>query len=184
MFTKKLSIAVALFLISVSYIHAADTKEAETADAKPRLQVTNLRMTYTSKSASYQLTRKLFSPLVVDGGSASFQAAATGGEPATGGGSSESYAVAKGFWPDYSTGGCCGMYTGGQTGNIDCSDDGKRNLADITRLIDRVYITKAVLCCEENGNVDGDVDDKINLADITRLIDHVYISKVETAVCN
>jgi len=80
--------------------------------------------------------------------------------------------------------GCCGVYTAGVTGNTDCSVDGNRNLADITRLIDRVYISKAPLCCEENGNTDGDVDMKINLSDITRLIDHVYISKVETASCS
>jgi hypothetical protein len=81
------------------------------------------------------------------------------------------------------SGGCCGQFTGGQTGNTNCDPDGKRNLADITKLIDRVYISKALLCCEANGNVDGDVDAKLNLADITKLIDHVYISKVETAAC-
>jgi hypothetical protein len=78
---------------------------------------------------------------------------------------------------------CCGFWTFGYTGNIDCSDDGKRNLADITRLIDNVYISKEALCCIENGNVDGGELAKVNLADITRLIDHVYISKAETAVC-
>lgn len=82
-------------------------------------------------------------------------------------------------WPP-----CCGVYTEGQTGNSDCSDDGRRNLADITQLIDHVYISKAKLCCLENGNVDGDSEAKVNLADITQLIDHVYISKAETAVCN
>lgn len=79
--------------------------------------------------------------------------------------------------------GCCGNYTGGQTGNTNCDDLGKRNLADITRLIDRIYISKTDLCCEENGNVNGDLGAKINLADITRLIDHVYISKTETEPC-
>lgn len=63
------------------------------------------------------------------------------------------------------------------------SEDGKRNLADITRLIDKVYISKLALCCPENGNIDGDELDKVNLADITGLIDHVYISKAETAAC-
>jgi hypothetical protein len=82
-----------------------------------------------------------------------------------------------GFW-------CCGRFLPmPYTGNVDCSSDGKRNLADITRLIDRVYISKNELCCEENGNVDGDAEGKKNLADITRLIDHVYISKAETAAC-
>jgi hypothetical protein len=79
--------------------------------------------------------------------------------------------------------GCCGVFTSGQTGNADCSDDGKRNLADITRLIDRVYVSKEPLCCEENGNTSGDEEGKINLSDITKLIDHVYVSKAETAPC-
>lgn len=78
---------------------------------------------------------------------------------------------------------CCGAYTSGLTGNADCSADGKRNLSDITRLIDRVYVSKKVLCCERNGNINGDLQEKINLGDITRLIDHVYISKSETAGC-
>lgn len=79
--------------------------------------------------------------------------------------------------------GCCGLFTEGLTGNTDCDELGRRNLADITKLIDYVYISKEELCCEGNGNVDGDEFGKINLADITRLIDHVYISKAETAVC-
>lgn len=78
---------------------------------------------------------------------------------------------------------CCGQFTTGLTGNIDCDSEGRRNLADITRLIDHVYITKADLCCEKNGNIDGDSSGNKNLADITRLIDHVYISKSETAPC-
>ena len=77
----------------------------------------------------------------------------------------------------------CGVYTEGYTGNTDCSIDGKRNLADITRLIDHVYISKAHLCWRDNGNTDGDSEGRVNLADITRLIDHVYISKAETAAC-
>lgn len=78
---------------------------------------------------------------------------------------------------------CCGHYTAGLTGNTDCDTEGKRNLTDITRLIDRVYISKTELCCVANGNVNGDAEERINLADITKLIDHVYISKNETAVC-
>jgi hypothetical protein len=78
---------------------------------------------------------------------------------------------------------CCGLYTGGYTGNCNCSDDGLITLNDITMLIDHVYITKADLCCEENGNVNGSEDGLITLADITGLIDHVYITKEPTAAC-
>lgn len=77
----------------------------------------------------------------------------------------------------------CGQFSGGYTGNTNCDENGKRNLADITRLIDRVYISKLDLCDEAEGNTNGDVDSKINLADITILIDHVYISKAETSAC-
>lgn len=80
-------------------------------------------------------------------------------------------------------GSCCGWFTDGQTGNINCDVEGERNLADITALIDRIFLTKTALCCEANGNVDGDLDAKMNLSDITRLIDHIFLTKAETAAC-
>lgn len=79
--------------------------------------------------------------------------------------------------------GCCGRYTGGYTGNVDFDTDGKRNLGDVTRLIDRVYLTKTILWCEADGNVDGDSEGNINLADITTLVDHVYLSRQPTSLC-
>jgi hypothetical protein len=78
---------------------------------------------------------------------------------------------------------CCGQYTGGFTGNADCDADGKMNLADITKLIDRIYLSKEPLCCEENGNVDGDTEGKMSLSDITKLIDHIYLSREPTVAC-
>lgn len=78
---------------------------------------------------------------------------------------------------------CCGLYTGGYTGNANCSSDGSLTLSDITRLIDRVYVSKSVLCCEKNGNTNGSPDEVITLSDITRLIDRVFISKGSTEPC-
>jgi hypothetical protein len=78
---------------------------------------------------------------------------------------------------------CCGQYTGGFTGNTNCSTDGLITLNDITMLIDRVYLTKTPLCCEENGNTNGSLDGLMTLNDITVLIDHVYITKGPTAAC-
>ncbi len=88
--------------------------------------------------------------------------------------------------------GCCGSYSDGTwptgyTGNTNCSDDGKRTLSDITKLIDNVYISKEPLCCYASGNTNGSWDDgecKITLSDITKLIDAVYISKELTEACN
>ena len=61
----------------------------------------------------------------------------------------------------------------------DLTGDLKANLADITRMIDYVYISRAELDYKRAGNVDGSSNGNINLADITRLIDHVYISRAE-----
>ncbi len=79
--------------------------------------------------------------------------------------------------------GCCGQYTDGITGNANCSSDGKLTLSDITRLIDRVYISTDPLCCEATGNTNGSADCKITLSDITVLIDAVYISQASPADC-
>lgn len=78
---------------------------------------------------------------------------------------------------------CCGLYTGGYPGNTNCSTDGNINLADITRLIDLVYISKQELCCNENANTNSDQGGKTGLADIVKLIDHVYISKAPLPPC-
>ena len=91
----------------------------------------------------------------------------------------------QGYWQDFTpqTEPCCGLYTGGYTGNTDCSTDGVRNLSDIIVLIDHVYLSMAPLCCEANGNVSGDPEGTLNLTDIVNLIDHVYISYAPTALC-
>jgi hypothetical protein len=78
--------------------------------------------------------------------------------------------------------GCCGEYTGGYTGNCNCSADGIINLADIGRLIDHVYISQTDLCCAANGDINGDMLGP-DLADIIRLIDRVYLSKAPTSTC-
>jgi parallel beta-helix repeat protein len=72
---------------------------------------------------------------------------------------------------------CCS----GHTGDVDCDHD--RNLADITLLIDHVYITHRYLCCPASGNTSGDPDGKVNLADITDLIDLIYLTHKEVAPC-
>lgn len=78
---------------------------------------------------------------------------------------------------------CCGRFLEGLTGNIDCDEEGRRNLADITRLIDRLYISNGVLCCSRNGNTNADWKGELNLADLTLLIDHIYISHDELELC-
>ncbi len=88
--------------------------------------------------------------------------------------------------------GCCGIYADlpqwpyGYTGNVNCSEDGKRNLSDITALICVTYypVGSCNYCCYASANTSGDGSCKITLSDITKLIDAVYISRNITAPCN
>jgi hypothetical protein len=99
---------------------------------------------------------------------------------------SDAYVTDEGWYVDdisVTSTGCCGAYTGGFTGNTDCDTGGNMSLSDVTKLIDRIYLSKTALCCDENGNVDGDTEGKLALGDITKLIDHIYLSKQQTASC-
>jgi hypothetical protein len=77
---------------------------------------------------------------------------------------------------------CCGLYTGGHTGNTNCDPAGNLDLVDITTLIDHVYLSKKPLCCPENGDINANGLGP-DLADIARLIDAVYLSKKPTEPC-
>ncbi len=121
------------------------------------------------------------------GSSASFRLQGTIGQLAAGSGTAPGTVLNQGFWQGLGAPlGCCGLYTGGLTGNTDCDIEGQRNLADVTRLVDRIYLarTNSPLCCEENGNTDGDPEGNLNLSDITRLIDLVFVGHRETSSCN
>jgi len=120
------------------------------------------------------------------GSSSSFRLSGTVSQVAVGSGVYGVNRADHGFWNvlnALSVTPCCGLYTGGLTGNTNCDPEGRRDILDITVLIDHVYISQRDLCCPANGNLDPSNGEMINLADITRLIDFVYISHAETAPC-
>lgn len=61
-------------------------------------------------------------------------------------------------------------------GNIDKSSDGSVDIADLTALIDYLFITFAVPAGLAAANVDGSEDGRVDIADLTRLIDHLFIN--------
>lgn len=76
-------------------------------------------------------------------------------------------------------GGCCV----GSTGNIDNDINEVTDIADLTFLIDHLFISLLPLACPEEGNIDGDNAGVVDIADLTFLIDHLFISLTLTAVC-
>ncbi len=64
----------------------------------------------------------------------------------------------------------------GTTGNIDCDVNGSVDIADLTVLVDRLFISFGMLCCQREANVDADGTGSIDIADLTRLVDHLFIT--------
>lgn len=76
-------------------------------------------------------------------------------------------------------GSCCA----GVTGNVDCDPSEGTDIADLSALIDYLYITFTPLCCDKEANTDGSPDGNIDIADLSSLIDYLYISFTPTSGC-
>ncbi|UCC43050.1 MAG: thrombospondin type 3 repeat-containing protein [Candidatus Zixiibacteriota bacterium] len=68
-------------------------------------------------------------------------------------------------------------------GNIDCDSEQIIDIADLTLLIDFLFMSKAELDCPGEGNTDGDPDDVVDIGDLTTLIDFMFISYASPAPC-
>jgi hypothetical protein len=68
-------------------------------------------------------------------------------------------------------------------GNVDCDPTGGIDIADLSRLIDYMFISLEPLCCPESGNIDGDATGTIDIADLTRLIDFMFITFTPLVPC-
>lgn len=70
----------------------------------------------------------------------------------------------------------------GFAGNADCSESDVPDIADITRIIDYLYLSHLELCCPEEADVNGSGGEP-DISDITRLIDHLYQTHEPLSVC-
>ncbi len=71
----------------------------------------------------------------------------------------------------------------GGTGNVDNDPADIVDIADLTFLIDHLFINFPPLGCAEEGNIDGDAVGVIDISDLTFLIDHLFINFPPTALC-
>jgi Zn-dependent metalloprotease len=67
------------------------------------------------------------------------------------------------------------------TGNVDCDPANQVDISDLSRLIDRLYVSFAPLCCESQANVDGQPG--VDISDLSAVIDYLYISFTPPAAC-
>jgi plastocyanin len=71
----------------------------------------------------------------------------------------------------------------GTTGNIDCDIDANVDIADLSAIVDHLYISLLPLCCDKAANIDGSVDGNIDIADLSALVDYLYINFTPPAAC-
>ena len=74
---------------------------------------------------------------------------------------------------------CCA----GLSGNVDCDIADVTDIADLSALIDYLYISFTPLCCKAEANCDGSIDGAVDIADLSALIDYLYISFTPVGTC-
>lgn len=126
---------------------------------------------------------------VISGGggrtvSANYVMSTTVGQAVAGFCSSVNYHLNAGFWQNFTGGGCClSLSADSRTGNVD-ADAGKGvDIADLSALIDFLYISFTPPQCMQSANIDGDSQGGVDISDLSALIDFLYISFTAPAVC-
>ncbi|MDZ4722618.1 MAG: choice-of-anchor V domain-containing protein [candidate division Zixibacteria bacterium] len=76
--------------------------------------------------------------------------------------------------------GCCT----GFADNVDCDGQDVVDVADLTALMDHLFISLTDPCCLEEANMDGSLDRIVDISDLTALIDFLFITTNPLPVCN
>lgn len=71
----------------------------------------------------------------------------------------------------------------GTTGNVDCDALDQVDIADLTSLVDILFITNPPPCCVAETNIDADSGCNIDIADITYLVDHLFLTNPPLPLC-
>ncbi|RMH01685.1 MAG: hypothetical protein D6706_01510, partial [Chloroflexi bacterium] len=71
----------------------------------------------------------------------------------------------------------------GASGNVNADPEDATDVADLTLLVDHLFISFAALPCPDEANINGDPGGTVDISDLTALIDHLFISFTPTAPC-
>ena len=155
-------------------IHIA--QPASTENQTPAINDLNLK-DLTARSPNFNIDRySINSGGDIKAVSTNFASGISVAQSAAGEAISANYQMEVGFWH---ASGCCR----GLAGNIDDDPADIVDIADLTFLIDHLFINFPPLACPEEGNVDGDPAGIVDIADLTFLIDHLFINFPPTAGC-
>lgn len=70
----------------------------------------------------------------------------------------------------------------GRTGNANCDANDQVDIADVTTLIDHLFVSLVPLCCHDEGNFDG--LGGVDVSDLTKIIASLFITFEQGALCD
>lgn len=62
----------------------------------------------------------------------------------------------------------------GTVGNVDCDPNDEVDIADLTLMVDHLFVNFTPLCCTKEGYLDDNAF--VDIADLTLMVDHLFIS--------
>ncbi|RME25081.1 MAG: PKD domain-containing protein [Candidatus Zixiibacteriota bacterium] len=71
----------------------------------------------------------------------------------------------------------------GNVGNVDADPNDVTDVADLTALINHLFISFQALPCQPEANCNGDPDNNVDISDLTALIDHLFINFSALPAC-
>jgi hypothetical protein len=106
----------------------------------------------------------------------------TVGQPIVGISSDETNTIFHGFWQDFSapSGPCC---MNGTTGNITYDALDEVDIADLTRMVNYLFVTFEPIACLSEGNTTGDENCEVDIADLTRMVNFLFVTFEPLAAC-
>jgi hypothetical protein len=85
--------------------------------------------------------------------------------------------IKSGFWSVPNTAVCCQL----TTGNVDCDAGSSVDIADLTTLVDFLFVSMNPLCCQAEANIEKDA--VIDIFDMTALVDHLFLGFQPLPTC-
>ncbi len=132
-----------------------------------------LVMSFALVSNSHAVNGKIVRQVVAGGGGVTTVGGTsqffTIGQPIVQTFTSQSNTIKSGFWSVPSAAVCCQL----STGNVDCDINASVDIADLTALVDYLFVSMNPLCCQAEANVEKDA--VIDICDMTTLVDHLFL---------
>jgi hypothetical protein len=108
-------------------------------------------------------------PTITTGGTMTFYVSGVAGDST--GSVAFDYSFSTSVVVPYSIGSSCCI---GEAGNIDCDPEDNVDIADLTALVDHLFVNFSALCCYKEALLDNNA--WVDIGDLTIMVDHLFLN--------